>query len=432
MGPDTPSYCPDSEVFQWSQGTGSYKSSYFSWALQLRVKNARRPLSSCALVCQSWLKHSRALQFNTLDLTMPRGPLPIHHFDPARIPSFSELLRSPLATIVPHVQHIKLHLVSPSSRYEPILTLLASFAAINSISLELIPGVHDIDDMIEHTIISLRSLRNLKKMTLKSWAFSVFKQARDIVCACQGLEELEMIGTPVLIEDQEENPARPSNHPSSLSLLRSLNISDFGFEEGLLDWLVSCAPPMPIETLKLHLWAFMVHGPHAICGRLLEALASRLKHLAIDCRSPRLHVQSESNPTLSEKRCFTYRYVDELAIDVNLGRISRLETLTLAECPPNLIAELVPQICSFDIREISFTVPLVASYWQQMSHFDAIDTVLQRPNFTHLQAINIEQRAIAGHPSSDANWINDRLPLSVARGIVKHELTPCMWSDLEF
>ena len=235
---------------------------------------------------------------------MPRGPLPIHHFDPARIPSFLELLRSPLVTIVPHVQHIKLHLVSPSGRYEPVLALLASFTAIDSISLELVPGAHDMEDMIEHTIISLRSLRNLKKMTLKSWAFSVFRQARDIVCACQGLEELEIIGTPDPTEDQEENPVRPSNHPSSLTQLRALDISDFGFEEGLLDWVVSCTPPMPIVTLTLHLWAFMVHGPHASCGGLLDALASSLKHLTIDCRSPRLHIQSESNLASSKSIIF--------------------------------------------------------------------------------------------------------------------------------
>ena len=124
------------------------------------------------------------------------------------------------------------------------------------------------------------------------------------------------------------------------------------------------------------------------------------------------------------------QYAENLASDINLGRITRLETFTLAECPPNLVAELVAQICTSSIREISFTVPVVDGYRRRMSHFGAVDTTLQRPNFAHLRAVNIEQRAIAGSPSLNTSWIRDRLPLSVARGIVKHELKHCIRSDI--
>ncbi|KAF7967783.1 hypothetical protein HWV62_33013 [Athelia sp. TMB] len=220
------------------------------------------------------------------------SPPVLEPFTSARLSSFLDILRSPAATIIPHVRHINLYLVNSSGRYTTDLTLLALFTGIESISLNLAFKSSDMDIAIWHIIPFLRSLGSLNKMALNLRKFTTFEQVRDIVCACRGLQELEMIGTPDYIEGREENSVRSGDQSSALVHLRALKKNDFGFEEGLLDWVVSCAPPMQITSLTLHLWAFL---GHASSGSLLDALAPSLEHLTIEYRAPGIHILSQSN-----------------------------------------------------------------------------------------------------------------------------------------
>ena len=96
--------------------------------------------------------------------------------------------------------------------------------------------------------------------------------------------------------------------------------------------------------------------------------------------------------------------------------------MTFTECPPKIISALINQISSPNMKMISFSVPLLEKYRQDMVHFDEIDLMLRRPVFSQLYAIHIDQRGVAGEPSADTSWIQKMLPLSVARGIVEHEL----------
>ena len=94
----------------------------------------------------------------------------------------------------------------------------------------------------------------------------------------------------------------------------------------------------------------------------------------------------------------------------------------LNECTPKTLLAMAEQVSSIHIREISFTVPTFKAYWQDISYMSALDTVLQRPNFAQLEAVKIDQQEGPDALSSDGGWIQDRLPLLAARGIVRHKM----------
>ncbi|KAF7976654.1 hypothetical protein HWV62_1230 [Athelia sp. TMB] len=370
--------------------------------VQLPVVQTNSTLATCALVCRHWLRHSRALQFKSVDLT----PRPLDFYDTEFLTSFLELLRSQVATITPHIQHIKLYFADPGPQFRSDLALLSSFVAIGTMSLELNPEREYMGDTVKEIVPFLRSLSNLKKLELISWKYETLEQLQSIVYACHRLEDLDIVGglhlQPVLetLSTSDSTPTPPSL-PTSL---RALKASSFSSEKYLLPWLVSCAPSTSITNLDLNLQTFLTHKSRPSCGRLLQALASSLEHLTIEHRG-RLLVVNEN-----------------LFEDINLQVNDRLKTITFTESPPKIISAIINQISSPNMKMIDFSVPLLEKYWQDIAHFGAIDLMLHRPVFSHLYAINIDQRGVAGELSADTSWIQKMLPRSVARDIVKHDL----------
>ncbi|KAF7978227.1 hypothetical protein HWV62_1228 [Athelia sp. TMB] len=319
---------------------------------------------------------------------------------------FLDLLKSPVVTITPHVQHIELFYTDLDGGFRSHMVLLSSFSALRSVSLELNPSGHNMAAMIRDILPFLRSLEHLKKLKLTSWTWAAFEQARDCICACRSLEELEMVGAVGATDFADTTQFSQDNTPLSSppGRLKNLKVDSFASELDLLLWLESAVPSMPITILQMNIWPFIKNSLNASCGRLLKKLASSLVELTIEHRGRLLLVE------------------ESLFGDINLGYNTGLKTLALTECMPKVLFDLINQVSSSSIREINFTVPVYESYWRQLPYFEKIDSMLQRPNFAQLETVNIEQRGISGEPSANIGWVEEKMRLSVARGIIKHKL----------
>ena len=302
--------------------------------------------------------------------------------------------------------------------------LLSSFSALRSVNLELNPSGDNMAVMIQAILPFLRSLEHLKRLRLTSWTWASFNQARDCICACHSLEELEIVGAVKAADFPDTKQSSQDNTPlhSPPTRLRTLKADSFASELDLLLWLESSIPSMPITSLQMNIWPFIKNSLSASCGGLLRTLASSLVDLTIEHRGRLLLVEGASSRFSKNNALRLPVYIESLFGDINLGYNTGLKTLALTECMPKLLFDLINQVSSSSIREINFTVPVFESYWRQLSYFEGIDSMLQRPNFAQLETVNIEQRGIAGEPSASTDWVKDMMRLSVARGIIKHKL----------
>lgn len=108
---------------------------------------------------------------------------------------------------------------------------------------------------------------------------------------------------------------------------------------------------------------------------------------------------------------------ESLPGEINLEFNTHLETLTLWGRVPHICGlAFISQLSSSNIKEINIDIRTDLRISNE--EFVAIDTILQRPNFTHLDSLNLRGEEIPD------GWLQATLPRCAARGIahlVKHK-----------
>ncbi|KAF7976665.1 hypothetical protein HWV62_6007 [Athelia sp. TMB] len=371
---------------------------------------------ACALVCRNWLQRSRALQFKSINLM---------HISDHRLSAFARLLRSPVATLAPHVRHISLELriFHPGHRARTKLARLASLVGIEALRLDVDLEPRAVEVSVAGITPFLQSLPLLRKVTFRSWRHDSAVQLRAIVCACPHLEELELediwdlsVSQPGPLQLEELAPP---------PCLRTIKAADYAAAAHLFPWLLSIlAPAAAITTLHLDVRTFIDGLSRPSCGLFLKAVASSLEHLTVEnIAAYTKDFRRKEHFTSSSQKLHQLNSASaqaQLHGDIDLGALVRLKTVAINNCTPVIILAILNQISSPLIREISFIILSSKVSWQDMSHLSDLDEVLHRPNFAQLDVVEIRQ----SNPDTilSDGWIQDKLPLLDARGIVHHQM----------
>lgn len=149
--------------------------------------------AACALVCRSWLQHSRFLQFDSA-WGSAGICLDLHH-QPQALPELASLLRSPFCTISPHVR--KLGLVSLSYGSRSDLMQLTTLKDLTHITLGDVGSNNKKSGWangIQPKVILafLACFEQIRSLDLSRFVFSSFEDLRCIICSCPRLHSLEL------------------------------------------------------------------------------------------------------------------------------------------------------------------------------------------------------------------------------------------------
>lgn len=384
---------------EWLHRTGLYLNIFFCEILSEANLSRDSTLAKCALVCWSWLQRSRSLQFKSLNFG--------HNSDSPCLVSLFDLIRSTTLTVLPYVRRIALCLLimrTPIPRSD--FAYLNSFAGLESISLlGYLPPPTGGEITVEDFVTLLGSFRNLKKLELHLWKLDTFEQVRDMVGACHALEELAI--TNVRASRAPREPLYKPRLPVPPPPLRLLRVTGCAFEGELVAWLMS--QPPTIKSLEIGCGAFVSHSPRT--GKLLRALRPSLRDLLIHCAPGKPEgTQTLSHRIVTQLIFLTASCRESLPGDINLEFNTHLETLTLLGRAPHICGlAFISQLSSTNIKEINIDVNTDLRISNEK--FVVIDTILQRPNFAHLDSLNLWVEEIPG------DWLQTTLPWCAARGV---------------
>ncbi|KAJ7484406.1 hypothetical protein FB451DRAFT_1232430 [Mycena latifolia] len=363
-------------------------------------------LTTCGLVCRSWLASSRYHIFQAINVSL----------HPRNVQTFIELVIHPSSTFRPYIRSLELlssNVLDGSFDAQwldpPVINTLASLPCVTEMLIQNIQWGRMNPTTKSALLAGFQALTHLEL-----WAahFDSVSHLVQLVCS---KPLLQILGFDDLAwEDPSfETPTDPSQCiPGSLHSLRLSNC----YKRDILDWLVSHDSLPPIH--HIHLGSVYPEDTHSI-GRFLQRLGSDLLTLQLEFSS--LDAGGDA---------------EDFCAHVDLAHNSALHTIILDKFIHYSIYQFssavgwIPEIVSRtpSLKEVSFGVAIrdVGELDPQEDPIDweALDNLFCDPQFPDLQALRFW---ISGSVALDdvLRALNRSLPRSSQRRMLYfHRGTP--------
>ncbi|KAJ6460893.1 hypothetical protein C8R45DRAFT_1080941 [Mycena sanguinolenta] len=341
--------------------------------------NSSSYIKTCALVCRSWVSRSRLCLFKTCRL------------DYYTISVFSDLLRSPDCTFLPHIRNIQIDFKGlPSSRFDDEFALdLRSLRGVRSLEMTLQIGtVNTIGSIFFRTAFS-----GVTRLVLGG--IITVASLISTICLFPTLQSLQIHQATIRTGSYAGSDPTTQVTPPPTLLSFALCANSV---RPILDWLRTAEHLPKVRSLKLpSLWR---HEVPAVC-QALGRLGGTLPHLHyLDIPLTWLLPSPSGSLPLFDLSLYT-----------------TLHTLVLRDSAyPDDMLRCITRLAATSLECLVFDLDL-PSY--RRFNWAALDDFLDRyTRFQHLRSVVFIQFTNYTDPAED-QFLRDVLPLLAASGVLR-------------